>query len=582
MQKTLFATALLLLAFALSGCIWPPVCGNGICEIGESHDNCPIESGGDCPPTELCGNGICNAAEGENNTNCPEDCPAIETHFECQNQACTEVEGTGQDECASDANCQFPQPCTEANEGEKACIQDDAYICTYSKATGTLEFLWKKTMDCQQGCSDNYCIEENLYTCTGEVRDSVCYNKGYSPHAWPDNNYSDSDLYVSFEYQRSGFVVGDIITVDTTIQNKTDQQISANYFYSILEVGEKVSSDLLTDDSADKSDPIPLNLQPHETRTFTSTFRILHPVPKFLLSHLLQFGLRVPADHKEVDLAVSLTDIEPAENYTICNAEKFPKQYNYGGNYEYGTFKCCNNVFYPQFQCCADSDCVDAKCVDGKCLKAPALLKKAAGNKKALVILFSRNEVDSNACLVRNMQEMLVGVEEYFDAMAQRYLNESPDFINFDWEVYGKFNPAMLDLNEEYVTVAYVGGQRVAERAAEYCGLDFQSYEEVIVISPDYSGYWCGGEGDCMAGTIYLSNKRPTTTAHELAHLFGCNDLYLGIGGNLQWRGELMSAGREDISSEDVPLSALPGLQVCRGEMGWADLNDNGIIDVEE
>jgi hypothetical protein len=57
------------------------VCGNGICEVGESCSLCPEDckcaSGyecieGTCLPKPICGNGICE--RGEDSTNCPEDC----------------------------------------------------------------------------------------------------------------------------------------------------------------------------------------------------------------------------------------------------------------------------------------------------------------------------------------------------------------------------------------------------------------------------------------------------------------------------------------------------------------------------
>lgn len=50
-----------------------PVCGNGICETGETNENCPE----DCPNGEpVCGNGICE--EGENAQNCPQDCGGLD------------------------------------------------------------------------------------------------------------------------------------------------------------------------------------------------------------------------------------------------------------------------------------------------------------------------------------------------------------------------------------------------------------------------------------------------------------------------------------------------------------------------
>lgn len=69
-----------LIAFALllSGCVEQPVCGNGLCEPSENHETCP------------------------------QDCPLIESHLECQAQACVEVQGPGVDECATDADCLGP------------------------------------------------------------------------------------------------------------------------------------------------------------------------------------------------------------------------------------------------------------------------------------------------------------------------------------------------------------------------------------------------------------------------------------------------------------------------------------------
>jgi len=45
------------------------VCGNGVCQTGETHTSCP----GDCPAV-TCGNGTCDT--GETTATCPVDCPA--------------------------------------------------------------------------------------------------------------------------------------------------------------------------------------------------------------------------------------------------------------------------------------------------------------------------------------------------------------------------------------------------------------------------------------------------------------------------------------------------------------------------
>ncbi len=57
-----------------SGAAAKPECGNGICELGENEENCPL----DCA-YHVCGNGICEPTE--NKDNCPMDCSDIEFEY---------------------------------------------------------------------------------------------------------------------------------------------------------------------------------------------------------------------------------------------------------------------------------------------------------------------------------------------------------------------------------------------------------------------------------------------------------------------------------------------------------------------
>lgn len=63
-MKFVALIGLVTLLLILSGCVQQSVCGNGICEIGETPDNCSDNAGSDCPPQEMCGTEICNFAEG--------------------------------------------------------------------------------------------------------------------------------------------------------------------------------------------------------------------------------------------------------------------------------------------------------------------------------------------------------------------------------------------------------------------------------------------------------------------------------------------------------------------------------------
>jgi len=54
----------------------------------------------------VCGDGVCE--EDETPESCPQDCGILETHFECQNQSCIEVQGAGIDQCQTDSDCIVP------------------------------------------------------------------------------------------------------------------------------------------------------------------------------------------------------------------------------------------------------------------------------------------------------------------------------------------------------------------------------------------------------------------------------------------------------------------------------------------
>ena len=50
----------------------------------------------------VCGDGNCDIENGENDLSCPQDCSSF--HLACDSGQCVVVEGTGADECDSDAD----------------------------------------------------------------------------------------------------------------------------------------------------------------------------------------------------------------------------------------------------------------------------------------------------------------------------------------------------------------------------------------------------------------------------------------------------------------------------------------------
>jgi len=107
------------------------VCGNKICEFGETYSSCPgdcklntcgngvcdygLESVNTCPNDCIvfCGNGVCEISSGENSQNCQADCLGgicnIDNDcfvgMQCVNHKCV------QSSCTSDANCHSGEKC---------------------------------------------------------------------------------------------------------------------------------------------------------------------------------------------------------------------------------------------------------------------------------------------------------------------------------------------------------------------------------------------------------------------------------------------------------------------------------------
>jgi len=107
MEGKFFAIIATFLLVAISGCVQPPVCGNGICETGENQYNCPQDCGTQ-PVTHLvCKDNACVKVDGEGIDQCSTDtdCQAPPTHTECQKQQCVTVEGAGTDQCKADSDC---------------------------------------------------------------------------------------------------------------------------------------------------------------------------------------------------------------------------------------------------------------------------------------------------------------------------------------------------------------------------------------------------------------------------------------------------------------------------------------------
>ena len=215
-------------------------------------------------------------------------------------------------------------------------------------------------------------------------------------------------------------------------------------------------------------------------------------------------------------------------------------------------------------------------------LHANRILKSALaiGTKKVLYISLSDSYPSNPSCSFEpNTRSVTIfnNVESFYDNQASTLLNESPSFISFDWN-FVKINPSDLGIRPSEMNTEVIKNTILTR-----CNLNLEDYDiPILEADEQYKVDWCGGPG-CAGDWIYLismySNQNAplmgNTLTHELNHFFGALDIYGFVGSNYQWDGCLQG-----------PYSQLraerPNLQVVRAEIGWADLNNNGIIDVVE
>lgn len=143
-------------------------CGDGVCVVGESYENCPQDciSGSfdaycdgvsdkncdqDCliqgmpkrdPDCPVCGNEVCEEKE---TYNCPQDCPKVVV---CGNGACEA--GETRENCCTDCDCPEGEVCKE-----NKCVKEK---CGNKACEPKLGENYKTCpKDCHSGSRDDYC-----------------------------------------------------------------------------------------------------------------------------------------------------------------------------------------------------------------------------------------------------------------------------------------------------------------------------------------------------------------------------------------------------------------------------------------
>lgn len=142
----------------------PAVCGNGMCDYQETHDDCPEECAG------FCGDGLCQP-DVEDSYNCLSDCPAVCGNNGCDNgETCTE--------CPSECPC--VPGCGDGvcgpTESSYTCLGDCPPVCGNGSCDNG-ETQLSCPGECGAVCGDNYCAPgvEGWQNCPGDCP-AVCGN----------------------------------------------------------------------------------------------------------------------------------------------------------------------------------------------------------------------------------------------------------------------------------------------------------------------------------------------------------------------------------------------------------------------
>jgi len=270
-------------------------------------------------------------------------------------------------------------------------------------------------------------------------------------------------------------------------------------------------------------------------------------------------------------------------------------------NYGYYNSKCCNNIFYPDFECCNNLDCssrdnTDGYCVDGLCMPSIKSQNKLFGNKKLLIGEFTGRKdciIKPSTDLSQENLDSVTKLESYYDQMAKVVLNETSDFVNFNVTTVLELPDDLRGFYDNSKTE-----QIFLDEIKNRCGIDSSNYD--MLIFPTETTTFGGAAGFALgvgnSKVVFFNNGNTPTLIHEVGHIFGCIDLYQKAGGRLQWAHTLYGEKRVDnvpfddpqigpynlIDGNRISELSLKNFQVCRGYLGWTDNNKNGIVDVKE
>ena len=272
----------------------------------------------------------------------------------------------------------------------------------------------------------------------------------------------------------------------------------------------------------------------------------------------------------------------PATEAISCGGEYFPANWCpgegcYASHTYYSQARCCDDVFFPGATCCDDSECDLGACVDGKCVFETPYLTSAnnlpIGKQRVRIVLVDTHPQLTDPCADHYedvKSEFDFGTTEaWYDDLSQRRIGRNS--VDFQWIITGGVATSDFLTGPNY----WDDYSRELNAYLEQRGCPiFDAYDKVLISASSIDLQGFGGFYVNKGNIAIFSAHGAYLVAHELAHSFGATDLYLDLGGAFLYPQALMG--------NNLAAPPLPNDKVAWGEMGFADIDRNGIIDVVE
>lgn len=429
----------------------------------------------------------------------------------------------------------------------------------------------------EDGSCPGACIpQRHGMHCPGVVRHGLCYD-GVLPDVAERYNLPQG-MWGAVDALPEEAVVGEQSDITLRLHNPSAADVTVNVrAWARQPVWTLVSTSFVNDAAVTVPAGGELALTVTLRAERASVFHIDNWFAVFINVESSQVGIRLPVGFGQTSEVACGARTFPASWCSGLNCQQRNEHYNVG--------RCCEAVFYPSAECCADADCAEGVCIDGQCISrvpdsimAPSPL---VGRQRILVVASDLGLAlepqlcdDSEAAFDElGLAEVDGWLRETFEARTGR-----SDALELEWDVWVVEDASVFVTDGDFKPNAFTE-KLEAYLLAEGClseGIT-EDYDRFLLVSGRVDLGGPTGRAYDVGLACALSPWPRSLMTHELGHLYGALDLYLTSAGALQYRSALMSKadldGRRDV---------LPSDAVFWGQVGLGDVEGSGVIDVFE